>query len=118
MDFKKIVDQVKDAAEDLMEKAETKMKEVRDTLDKDHDNVPDALEGLTEKAKGLAAQAQEKAKGLSGLAGEKFEQAGAKLGELVDQGQTKLEEFKGEAKKAVDVARDKVGLGGKDSPKG
>ncbi|MCU0579680.1 MAG: apolipoprotein A1/A4/E family protein [Desulfobacterota bacterium] len=114
MDFKKLVDQVKDAAEDLKDKAETKVKEIRESLDKDGDHMPDALEGLTEKAKGLAAQAQEKAKGLAGLAGEKFEQAGAKLGELVDQGQAKLQEVQGEAKKAVDAARGKVGLGGKD----
>ena len=39
MDFKKIVNQVKDAAEDLKEKAETKIKEVRDSLDKDHDTT-------------------------------------------------------------------------------
>jgi ElaB/YqjD/DUF883 family membrane-anchored ribosome-binding protein len=107
MDFKKLVDQVKDAAEDLKEKAGAKIKEVRETLDKDHDNVPDALEGLTEKAKGLA-----------GLAGEKFGQVGAKLGELVDQGQAKLEEVKGEAQKAVDAAREKVGLGDKEKQKG
>jgi hypothetical protein len=86
MDFKKIVDQVKDAAEDLKEKAEAKIKEAREALDKDHDNIPDALEGLTEKAKKLAGQAQEKAKALAeqaegkakevaGMAKEKFDQA-------------------------------------------
>ena len=86
MDFKKIVGQVKDAAEGLKEKAEAKIKEARETLDKDHDNIPDALEGLTEKAKTLAGQAQEKAKELAekaeekakevaGMAREKFEQA-------------------------------------------
>ena len=31
-------------------------------MDKDGDNIPDALEGLTEKAKALASQAEEKAK--------------------------------------------------------
>jgi peptidoglycan hydrolase CwlO-like protein len=89
MDFKKIVEKVKDAAEDLKEKAETKIKETRDSLDKNHDNIPDALEGLTEKAKTLAGQVQEKAKALAeqaeekakevaGMAKEKFEQATAK----------------------------------------
>jgi ABC-type transporter Mla subunit MlaD len=89
MDFKKIVDKVKDAAEDLKEKAEAKIKEARDTLDKNHDNIPDALEGLAEKAKTLAGQAQEKAKELAeqaeekakevaGMAKEKFKQAAAK----------------------------------------
>ena len=89
MDFKKIVDQVKDAAEDLKEKAEAKIKEARDTLDKNHDNIPDALEGLAEKAKTLAGQAQEKAKELAEqaeekakevaeMAKEKFKQATAK----------------------------------------
>ncbi len=86
MDFKKIVDQVKDAAENLKEKAEATIKEAREALDKDHDNIPDALEGLTEKAKTLAGQAQEKAKALAeqaegkakevaGMAKEKFDQA-------------------------------------------
>jgi ElaB/YqjD/DUF883 family membrane-anchored ribosome-binding protein len=35
MDLKKIVDQAKDAAEDLKKKAEAKIKEARDSLDKD-----------------------------------------------------------------------------------
>ncbi len=89
MDFKKMVEKVKDAAEDLKEKAEAKIKETRDSLDKNHDNIPDALEGLTEKAKTLAGQVQEKAKALAGqaeekakevagMAKEKFEQATAK----------------------------------------
>jgi len=56
MDFKKIVDEVKDAAKDLEEKAEATIKEATDTPDKDHDNIPDAREGLTEKAKMLAGQ--------------------------------------------------------------
>ena len=86
MDFKKIADQVKDAAENLKEKAEVKIKEAREALDKNHDNIPDALEGLAEKAKTLAGQAQEKAKALAeqaegkakevaGMAKEKFDQA-------------------------------------------
>ena len=98
MDFKKIADQIKDAAENLKEKAEAKIKEARDTLDKDHDNIPDALEGLAEKAKILAGQAQEKAKELAekaeekakevaGLAKEKFEQATAKGADGDDRGQ-------------------------------
>ena len=37
-------------------KAEAKIKEVRDTLDKDHDNIPDALEGLIDKAKTLTVR--------------------------------------------------------------
>jgi ABC-type transporter Mla subunit MlaD len=89
MDFKKIVDKVKDAAEDLKEKAEAKITEAREALDKNHDNIPDALEGLTEKAKTLAGQVQEKAKALAeqaeekakevvGMAKEKFEQATSK----------------------------------------
>jgi ElaB/YqjD/DUF883 family membrane-anchored ribosome-binding protein len=84
-----MVDQVKDAAEDLKEKAEAKIKEAREALDKNHDNIPDALEGLTEKAKtlagqvqelakGLAEQAEEKAKEVAGMAKEKFDQATAK----------------------------------------
>ena len=89
MDFKKIVEKVKDAAEDLKEKAEVKIKEARDSLDKNHDNIPDALEGLAEKAKTfagqvqekakvLAEQAEEKAKEVAGRAKEKFEQATSK----------------------------------------
>jgi hypothetical protein len=65
MDFKKIVDQVKDAVEDLEEKAEATIKEATDTPDKDHDNSPDAPKGLTEKAKTLAGQVQDKAKNLA-----------------------------------------------------
>jgi hypothetical protein len=61
----KIADQVKDAAENLKEKAEAKIKEAQEALDKDHDNIPDTLEGLAEKAKTLAGQAQEKAKVLA-----------------------------------------------------
>lgn len=94
MDFKKVVDQVKDAAENLMEKAEAKIKETREVLDKDHDSIPDALEGLTEKARTLAGQAQEKVKEFAeqaegkareaaGMAKEKFDQA---LGKGVDEG--------------------------------
>jgi ElaB/YqjD/DUF883 family membrane-anchored ribosome-binding protein len=98
MDFKKIVDQVKDVAGDLKEKAEAKIKEARDTLDKDHDNIPDALEGLTEKAKTLAAQAQEKAKVLA-------DQAEAKAKELAAQAEVKAKELAGQAEvKAKEVA--------------
>jgi hypothetical protein len=86
MDFKKIADQVKDAAGNLKEKAEATIKEAQEALDKDHDNIPDALKGLTEKAKTLAGQAQEKvkefaeqaegkAKEVAGMAKEKFDQA-------------------------------------------
>jgi ElaB/YqjD/DUF883 family membrane-anchored ribosome-binding protein len=94
MDFKKIADQVKDAAENLKEKAEAKIKEAREALDKDHDNIPDALGGLTEKAKTLLGQAQGKAKELAeqaegkakevaGMAKEKFDQA---MGQGADDG--------------------------------
>lgn len=140
MDFKKIVDQVKGAAEDLKEKAEAKIKEARDTLDKDHDNIPDALEGLTEKAKELAAQAEVKAKEMAaqaevkakelagqaeakakevaGMAQEKLGQATAKLGEMADQAKVKLDEVKGEAEKVVDSARERMGMSDKDTKKG
>ncbi len=43
MDFKKMVEKVKDAAEGLKEKAEAKMKEARGSLDKNQDNIPDAV---------------------------------------------------------------------------
>lgn len=118
MDFKKIVDQVKDAAEDLKEKAEAKIKETRDTLDKDHNNIPDALEGLTDKAKTLAGQAGEKAKEVAGMAQEKLDQATAKLGETVDQTKVKLEELKGDAEKVVASARDRMGMSDKNSKQG
>lgn len=39
MDFKKIITQVKGTAEDLKEKAEAKIKETRDSLDKDHNGI-------------------------------------------------------------------------------
>jgi len=61
-----------------VEIAEAKIKEARDALDKNHDNIPGALEGLTEKAKTLAGQVQEKGKEVAGMAKEKFEQATAK----------------------------------------
>jgi ABC-type transporter Mla subunit MlaD len=137
--LKKIFDQVKDAAEDLKEKAEAKIKEVRDTLDKDHDNIPDALEGLAEKAKTLASQAQDKAKVFAeqaemkaselagqaevkykeaaGMAQEKFDQATAKVGEMADQTKVKLDEVKGEAEKAVYSARERMGMSDKDGKK-
>jgi len=129
MDLKKIVDQVKDAAEDLKKKAEAEFKEARDTIDKDHDNIPDALEGLTEKAKTLAGQvqdkakelagqAEEKAKEVAGMAREKFEQATAELGEIADQTKVKLEELKEDAEKAVASARERMGISDKDSKKG
>ncbi|HEX7534494.1 MAG TPA: hypothetical protein VF343_04485 [Syntrophales bacterium] len=89
MDFKKIVDEVKDAAKDLEEKAEATIKEATDTPDKDHDNIPDAREGLTEKATTLAGQMQYK----------------AKLGEV-----------KGDDEKVLDSAR--TGISDKDSKKG
>ena len=47
-------------------------------MDKNHDNIPDALEGLVEKAKTLAGQAQEKAKEVAGMAKDKLKQATAK----------------------------------------
>ena len=93
MAFKKtvdqVVDQVKDAAKDLEEKAEATIKEATDTPDNDHDNIPDAREGLTEKAKTLAGQVQYK----------------AKLGEV-----------KGDAEKVLDSAR--TGISDKGSKKG
>jgi hypothetical protein len=88
MDFKKIVDQVKDAAENLKEKAEVKIKEAREALDKNHDNIPDALEGLAEKAKTLAGQAQEKAKALA-------EQAEGKAKEVAGTAKEKLDQAMG-----------------------
>jgi hypothetical protein len=89
MDFKKIVDQVEDAVKDLEEKAEATIKESTNTPDKDHENIPDTREGLTEKAKPLAGQVQYK----------------AKLGEV-----------KGDAEKVLDSAR--TGISDKDSKKG
>jgi hypothetical protein len=88
MDFKKIADQVKDAAENLKEKAEVKIKEAREALDKNHDNIPDALEGLAEKAKTLAGQAQEKAKALA-------EQAEGKAKEVAGMAKEKLDQAMG-----------------------
>ena len=65
MDFKKIVDQVKDKAGELKDKAEEKIQSARASMDKDGDNIPDALEGLADKAKTLAGEAQAKAKDLA-----------------------------------------------------
>jgi ElaB/YqjD/DUF883 family membrane-anchored ribosome-binding protein len=129
MDIKKIVDQVKDSAEDLKKKAEAKIQEARDTLDKNHDNIPDALEGLTEKATKLAGQVQDKAKEMGGQAeGKAKEVAGkaqetlvqttAKLGEMADQAKGKLKELKGDADKAVDSAIERMGISDKNSKKG
>ena len=108
MDFKKIVDQVKDKAEDLKEKAGAKIKETRENLDKDHDNIPDALEGLTEKAKTLAGGVKDKAKDLAGQAEGKLGQTTAKLGEMANQAKGKLQELKGDADKVVDSARKRI----------
>jgi hypothetical protein len=100
MEFKKVAGQVKDAGEDLKKKAQAKIKEAREALDKDHDHIPDALEGLGDKAKTLAAQAQGKAKDLAGKAG-------------VELGKVKVG-----AEKIVDSARARVGMSSKDSKKG
>jgi hypothetical protein len=59
MEFKKVVDQVEDAVEDLEEKAEATIKEATNTPDLDHHNSPDAPAGLTGKAKTLAERAEE-----------------------------------------------------------
>ena len=56
MDFKKTVDQVEEAVEDLEEKAEATIKEATNTPDKDHENLPDTREGLTEKNPELEAE--------------------------------------------------------------
>jgi len=48
-------------------------------MDKDGDNIPDALEGLAGNAKTLAGEAQAKAKDLAGKAGEKIREARAGL---------------------------------------
>ncbi len=100
MNLKKIVDQVKDKAEDLKDMAGAKVKEARETLDKDHDNIPDALEGLAGKARTMASKAQEKAKKLSG------------------QAKTKLEEVRDDAGKALDSARKSRNMSDKDSKQG
>ncbi|MEQ8212518.1 MAG: hypothetical protein ABRQ35_01315 [Smithellaceae bacterium] len=92
MDFKKIIDQVKD-------KAEARIKETRDSLDKDHDGIPDAVQGLSEKAKTLAAQAEEKAR------------------ELAEQAEAKLDKVKADAEKVVDSARERLKSAGKDDKK-
>lgn len=89
MDLKKIAGQVKEAAENLKEKAEAKIQEAREALDKDHDNIPDALEGLTEKAKTLAGQAQEKVKELAEKAEEKAKEVAEMAKEKFDQATTK-----------------------------
>ncbi|MEN6375707.1 MAG: hypothetical protein ABFD75_13140 [Smithella sp.] len=99
MDFKKIVDQVKDTAEDLKEKAEARIKEARESLDKDNDGIPDAVQGLTEKARTMAAEAQEKAR------------------ELAGQAEAKLEKVKSDAEKVVESARAHLGSAGKDDKK-
>ena len=99
MDFKKIIDQVKDKAEDLAEKAEARIKETRDSLDKDHDGIPDAVQGLSEKAKTMAAQAEEKAR------------------ELAEQAEAKLVKVKADAEKVVDSARERLKSAGKDDKK-
>jgi vacuolar-type H+-ATPase subunit H len=59
MDFKKIVDQVEDAVKDLEEKAEATIKEATNTPDKDHEKIPDTMEGLTEKVKTLVKKEPE-----------------------------------------------------------
>jgi ElaB/YqjD/DUF883 family membrane-anchored ribosome-binding protein len=76
---------------------------------------PYALEGLTEKAKTLAGEVQDKAKELAGQAEGKFEQTTAKLGEMADQTKVKLQELKGDADKAVDSARKRMGISDKNS---
>jgi len=47
----------------------------------------------------------------------KLEQTTAKLGEMADQTKVKLQELKGDADKAVDSARKRMGISDKKSKK-
>ena len=61
--------------------------------------APDAVQGLSEKAKTLAAQAEEKAR------------------ELAEQAEAKLDKVKADAEKVVDSARERLKSAGKDDKK-
>jgi len=128
MDFKKIIDQVKD-------KAEARIKETRESLDKDHDGIPDAVQGLSEKAKTLAGQTQEKARDLAERAEAKIKETRESLDKdhdgipdavqglsekaktLAAQAEAKLDKVKADAEKVVDSARERLKSAGKDDKK-
>ncbi|AWR85611.1 hypothetical protein [Meiothermus taiwanensis] len=58
MDFKELVNQAREAAENALKQAEAKFNEVKASLDKDGDGVPDQLEGVMNQAKQAAEQAR------------------------------------------------------------
>ena len=96
MDFNKIVDQVKGKAEDLKEKAEAKIKETRENLDKDHDDVPDALERLGREGEDAGGRGERQSERIwqDRPRGSSSRRA-AKMGEMADQAKVKLTRTKG-----------------------
>lgn len=97
MDFKELAHKAREAAENALKQAETKFNEIKASLDKDGDGVPDQLEGIMNQAK----QAAEQAKG-------KFEELKASLDKDGDGVPDQIKHLSAQAKQAAEQAKAKA----------
>ncbi len=109
MDFKELANKAREAAENALKQAESKFNEVKASLDKDGDGVPDQLEGVLSQARQAAEQARSKFDELKASLDKDGDGVPDRLKHLSEQAQHAAEQARAKAEELAKAAQDRLG---------
>lgn len=109
MDFKELANKAREAAENALKQAEVKFSEIKASLDKDGDGVPDQLEGIMNQAKQAAEQAKAKFEELKANLDKDSDGVPDQIKRLSEQAKQAAERAKAKAEELAKAAQDRLG---------
>ncbi len=109
MDFKELANKAREAAENALKQAETKFNEVKASLDKDGDGVPDQLEGVMNQARQAAEQARARFDELKASLDKDGDGMPDQLKHLSEQVQHAAEQARAKAEELARAAQERLG---------
>ncbi len=109
MDFKELANKAREAAENALKQAEAKFNEVKASLDKDGDGVPDQLEGVMNQARQAAEQARARFDELKASLDKDGDGMPDQLKHLSEQVQHAAEQARAKAEELARAAQERLG---------
>lgn len=108
MDFREFAHKAREAAENTLKQAEAKFNEVKASLDKDGDGVPDQLEGVMNQAKQATEHARTKFDELKASMDKDGDGIPDLLKNLGEQAQHAAEQARAKAEELAKAAQDRM----------
>ncbi|WP_027883285.1 hypothetical protein [Meiothermus rufus] len=109
MDFKELANKAREAAENALKQAEAKFNEVKASLDKDGDGVPDQLEEVLHQARQAAEQARARFEELKANLDKDGDGIPDQLKRLSEQAQHAAEQARARAEELARAAQERLG---------